>query len=168
IHDGRASASPFARVFAECMGCGQSLWQASTAQHDPPALADGFARLDYLLGRFQAEAASIGAGLLVVVIPTKLEVEGSTVRDDVQHAMQILDLHYDAVAFDDEIRSRMMALPAALGLPAVDLLPRLRTAFAGHGRPQFWSVDWHLNVDGHEAVARHLAPVVSALLRSRG
>ena len=43
------------------------------------------------------------APVLVLVIPTKVEVEGSTVVADVQRTMEILGLDYDAVAFDAEV-----------------------------------------------------------------
>ncbi|MBI1813693.1 MAG: SGNH/GDSL hydrolase family protein [Deltaproteobacteria bacterium] len=156
-----------ARVAAECAGCLQTMWQAAMADGDPKRLDDGFAKLDYLLGQFHAIAVGLRIPLLVAVIPTKIEVEGATVAQYVEHAATILGLHYDAAAFDDAVRERMLALAAQNGLQTVDLLPALRAAADAHGRAQYWSVDWHLNPEGHQVIAEQLAPSIASLCAAR-
>ncbi len=160
-------ASPLGQVAAYCPGCLQSVWQAFMAHGDPSGLADGFSRLDYLLGQFQILARSLPARLLFVVVPSKLEVEGDAVGTEVRRAVQTLGLDYNPSAFDEQIHQRMIALAEQHGMPVVDLLPVLRTAFTQRGRPLYWAQDWHLNVDGHAVVTQHLTPIVADLLRSR-
>ncbi len=152
-----------AHVASECAGCLQTMWQAAVAGGDPAQLDEGFAQLDYLLQRFHTAAVDLGVPLLVVVIPTKIEVEGATVAASIEQAAATLGLHYDAAAFDDAVRERMLELAAHNGLQAVDLLPALRAAANAHGRELYWNVDWHLNPEGHQVIAEQLLPLIHGL-----
>jgi hypothetical protein len=158
------AGSALARVAGACPGCLQSLWQASVANGDPAALADAFSRLDDVLARFQVESTAARIPLLVVVIPTKLQVESAAVRPEVEEAAALLGLHYDAVAFDDAIGTRIIAAAQARGMTTIDLLPALHAAYARDGQPLYRGLDWHLNAAGNAVIARELTPVVAGLL----
>lgn len=153
----------FQRVLTRCSGCAQSMWQAFVAHGDPSALAGAFSKLDYLLRQFQIESAQLKTRLVVVIIPSKLEVEAERTTG-VPQAMAACGLRYDAIAFDAAVRRRIVALAEGHGILTVDLQPSLRAAALERGQPLFWQLDWHLDVEGHRVVTQQLLPVVSRLL----
>jgi hypothetical protein len=159
--------SPLLAALRKCPGCLQSLWQAYVAHGDPSALADDFGKLDYVLKQFQADSARLNVPVVVLVIPTKLEVEGQTVKAQVDDAARALGLRYEPAAFDDAVRERMLSLARAHSFITVDLLAPLRMAAGERHRALFWARDWHLNIDGHDAVAHTLAPVILEQLTAR-
>jgi len=156
------------RVVGQCPGCLQSMWQAFVAHADLSGLAAPFSKLDHLLRLLQNECRDLHAAVLAVIIPSKVEVEGRAVAADVQHAMDLLGLRYDAAAFDSEIRRRMIAAAARQGIPVVDLFPALQAAATQRTGPLYWMMDWHLNVEGHRVVTEQLAPVIATLLDGLG
>jgi hypothetical protein len=123
-----AQVTPLAALAATCPGCLQTMAQAYVARGDVANLSDGFDKLDYLIQQLDAETRQNASRLLVVVIPTKLEVEPDTVRHDVETAYGTMGLRYSAEAFDDEVRARMAGLAARRGVAVVDLLAPLRAA----------------------------------------
>jgi len=165
-HSGPPEAT--AAAAAECFGCLQALWQPWLAQEKPEQYADAWLELRDLLPRFARLAAEMRARLLIVVLPTKLEVDADVARDKVAAARTTLGLRQDPTAFAADVRARLLAESVAAGIEVEDLAPALQRAADDDGRPLYWSQDWHLNPAGNRVVAEALAPVVADLLRGKG
>jgi len=163
---GGGADAALARVAAQCPGCLQALWQPYVAHGELAGLAEPFDKLGFLVEQFSAASARLGAALLVVVIPTRLEVESGRAAAAVTAATRILGLQGDPAAFDTAVRQRMIDLAERRGVRVLDLLPALRRGAANAGG-LYWALDWHLDVEGHRVVAEAVHPVVAEILRSR-
>ena len=155
-------------VIRRCPGCIQTLWQGVFAHGEVDALDGSFDRLDYLLGCFATTAQNAHKQLLIAVVPTKVEVEWDRAAPDFEKAESILDFHYDARAFDDGVRRRIISLAEKHRVKTVDLLPALSQAHQQTGMKMYWDFDWHLDVEGHQVVAKALYPAVAEALRAAG
>jgi len=152
------------RVAQSCPGCLQALWQAWLAETQPAKYERALAQLGVVLELAQSAAESIGARLLVVVLPTKLEVEPESVRGVVATASATLGLRQPPELNGREARARMVEACRARGIEVLDLLPELSEARAAAERDFYWAFDWHLDPGGNRAVAEALLEPVSALL----
>jgi hypothetical protein len=152
----------------QCPGCMQSLWQEWMSQERPTEYAEAGVQLREVLGRFRALAAEIGARPLVLLLPTKLEVEPESVRETVQAVQATLGLTTPPATFAQAVRVQMLSACASEHLEVVDLLPALREARQRSERDLYWVIDWHLNTEGNRAVAEAIAPRLAALARPRG
>lgn len=151
----------------QCPGCLQSLWQAWMSQERPSEYAEASLRLREVLSRFRAFADEIHARPLALLLPTKLDVEPETVRNEVEKTQATLGLRMNPTAFALSVRAQMLAACAAQKVEVIDLLPALRAARERDGQELFWVLDWHLNPAGNRAVAAAVEPRLAALLRSR-
>lgn len=158
-------APELAAVAAECPGCLQSLWQEWLLTTQPSALEDGFARLRYVLDELQRDADHHGVKLVLAVIPTRSQVEPESSPAAVQNARARLRLPTDVPPLDEQVHRRLVEEGTRRRLPTIDLLPPLREAHRRRGVPLYWSFDWHLNPEGHAAIAEEIAPLARQWLR---
>jgi hypothetical protein len=90
--------------------------------------------------------------LLVVLIPTKVDVEWASDREVLDQIKAGLSLSDDDVRLNERIKDRLAQRLAAMGIDYVDVLDDMRN----DGRKMFWISDYHLDVSGHELIARKL------------
>jgi len=129
------------------------------------AAADSHAQADWeetgrLIKELRDEVAAQGARLLVMTIPTRIDVEAA-VRERWKQA------HADEAALLDFARPSRQAseMLDALGVAHLSLLEPLRAEQARHDAPLYYPHDGHLNALGNERVAEHLAIWLARELR---
>jgi len=150
---------------------GQCLEQADLAQTHPQ-IAEAALRLqELILRRLAQEADDLEARLLVVVIPTKLQVEPEDDQERINAVAAMLELEGHELHFDDRVVERVLNMCRSNQIPVADMGPALRQAArdgaaahsTGHTAPvlpftldgarSYWLQGWHLSVDGNAIVA---------------
>lgn len=148
------------RVIRECHGCWfQSLRQASRARTHPDAIEQSYRRLELLMRLLAARVTADGGRLVVLVIPTKLQVEPEDERGAVSRAARLLQLVDEDLVYDGQAYARVLDLARRSGLPTIDPLDALR--HAATCRRLYYRRDWHLNPDGNRALAAALDEALS-------
>lgn len=105
-----------------------------------------------LLDRLQQEVAAAGAGLLLIAIPMRLQV------DDAEWTA--FSASAGAPLERDALQRRLATYARERGTPFLDLLPALRDA--NRIEPAYYRIDAHFNARGHEIAARE---ILEALVR---
>jgi hypothetical protein len=153
---------PTEQAFRACRGCyWQSLEQAYTFHSGDLDLDQGANRLRNTLTQLREQVHGTGARLIVVLIPTKRQVEGP--QSDVgrfAQAADILGLSAEEREFDElALRTALDACDRAQ-VEVLNLLPGLREAYITAREPLYRTTDWHLNPAGHRAVAAILKEII--------
>jgi GDSL-like Lipase/Acylhydrolase family len=121
----------------------QAFYQAEFYMERPSREAADLAVFDRELQAMSRVADEGRARLLVVVLPSWLQSDGTADQSE-------------RARFEVALERRIAARIANSGLDYVDLAPALASAGGG---PKFWPVDRHLNTHGHEiaadAILRH-------------
>ncbi len=121
--------------------------------------AGDYEEADRLLGDLAEQGRRLGAPLLVVLLPYRSMVEVEA-RSSLAQRIPELEDRYDLSRPAREIGARM----TARGIDHVDATPFLAEEHRRLGVPLYYPVDGHLTREGHEAVARFLAPLVRSRL----
>jgi len=90
--------------------------------------------------------------LLVVLIPTKVDVEWNSDREVLDRIKAGLSLSDEDVRLNERIKDRLAQRLASMGIHYVDMLDAMRK----DGRKMFWTSDYHLDTDAHDLVATKL------------
>lgn len=155
-------------VMASCPGCLQSLWQPWWLRQVEGGRDEAFRRLRWILLRLQEEVRARGATLWVLVLPTKLGVEEEQVRPAVAQAAAVLGLDPRELRREENrLRREVLRLLRQMRIVALDARPVLRAVHRRQGKQLYWQLDWHLNADGHAALAGAVAPRLQAWLGRR-
>ena len=159
------SVDALVRVLRECHGCWlQTLKQAVRAREEPEKFEVAYRRLETMLKLLDAQVAADGGKLVVMVIPSKPQVEPEDERGGLQRAVRLLALPPEDVEYDDVARDRMIAAVREANVPLIDPLPELQQAAkAGKDARIFYRRDWHLNIRGNQIVAEILDARLSEL-----
>jgi hypothetical protein len=116
-----------------------------------PALVDRAVEITAReLEKIQARCARDGAKLLVVLLPTKMDIEWATDAERLAHVRERLALTDDDLALPRRLSARLQGRLAAASVPYVDLTDRLQQA---RGK-LYWKEDYHLNDQGHDLAAQ--------------
>ena len=153
---------PTERAFRVCRGCyWQSLDQAysfHTGSVTPDEAGD---RLENTLTEFEKLVEATSARLVVLLIPTKRQVEGpSADAERFAQAADILGLSAEEREFDDLALEIALDACGQARVEVLDLLPGLQEAYIAAGEPLYYTTDWHLNPAGHRAVAAMLEEII--------
>jgi hypothetical protein len=165
---GHGAGSIPEQAFRVCRGCyWQSLYQSYRFKSSESDLDEAVDHLKVVLSDLSQEVDANGGRLVVVLIPTKRQVEGSQAGGaQFNQAADILGLSSGQRFFDDVALNSVKALGKSQGWEIVDLLPFLRQQFLQSGGPLYYETDWHLNLAGHRQVARGLLEYFSSTLKS--
>jgi len=140
---------------------GQCLGQANLTRSNPQVLEATFQLQEMVLQRLVQESGDSGAKLLVVIIPTKLQVEPEDDQESINAVAAMLDLEGDNLHFDDQVVERIVRLCRDNQIAFVDAGPALRQA-AQDGATFYWRPNWHLNVEGNALVAEQIYDYLQA------
>lgn len=124
---------------------------------DTPFFAQHWDRTKLTLREFRTVLAEQGVGLLLVVIPDHVQLDGGLQREYLAAVGQ------DSARYDfDKPRRLLLAWCREQGIPTVDLLP----AFEATGRPDtlYFQNDFHLTAQGHQLAAQVIGPLMQAQL----
>jgi hypothetical protein len=142
------------RVMRECHGCWfQSLRQAVRARTNPADIEQSYRRMEEIFRLLSGRIAANGGRLMVLMIPTKPQVEPQDERGAVNRADRLLELTDADLAYDDVAYSRILDIAQRVGVTAIDTLEEMRAASAAGGKRLYYRRDWHLNPDGNRALA---------------
>jgi lysophospholipase L1-like esterase len=156
------SAEALVRVLRECHGCWlQALKQDVHARSRPELFDIAYARLELVLRLLDQHVTASGGRLVIVVLPTKMQVEPEDDAGAMRRSLRLLGLSQDVVAYSDEARARMLAAARAANVRLIDPLPELQQA-SRNGR-LYYRRDWHLNVRGNQAMTQILATSLATL-----
>ncbi|KPJ54338.1 hypothetical protein AMJ39_00940 [candidate division TA06 bacterium DG_24] len=152
-----------ARQAAEAIspeGMGQSLTQAHLARTRPDEIAAAFRKCDRVLDWLGDEVGTVGAECLLVLLPTKQQVEPDDDQERTARVAHILSLERPDLRFDDVVSSQIRPMAERAGISVIDPLPEFRDHRATSGGRLYYKTDWHLNSAGHrllgEIVGRYL------------
>lgn len=112
-----------------------------------------------LARQMRALCEARGARMVVAFIPAPCNLKWDAPIPKVDEAREFLQLEPDAVDVLDEVADRFLDRMRAEGVPVVDL----RETIAGLDVPPYWRHDLHLDVTGHDLLARELQPVVEQI-----
>ncbi len=109
--------------------------------------------LDFAIGELEAmslHATDLGATIIVLLLPSKLDVESN--ERDLAEAGEALKLEDEQLRINQTMTERLKGRLQTAGIPYIDLLPLMR------GRSNlYWERDHHLSLEGHRVIAELLA-----------
>jgi len=109
---------------------------------------DAWAKTAAILAATDREARSRGAHLLVVHVPSRLEIDDRTWR------LSRRLYGWDEAGWDrGRVAQRLKAIGAQAGIPVLDLTEPLRRASKGWGGEPYFTYDGHWTVRGHRVAA---------------
>ena len=113
-------------------------------------IEDAWAKTAAILARLEDGARSRGARLLLVYVPSRLEIDDRTWR----LTCRLYD--WDEAGWDrGRVAQRVKEIGAQAGIPVLDLTDALRRADENEGRPYF-TYDGHWSPLGHRVAAREV------------
>lgn len=147
----------YAQAIAMCTACmAQSLKQAYYFARQPDKTEETFQIMAEVMTTFQQEVRNNEAELVILIIPTKLQVEPDDDAERINLLATTLHLNQDELAFDDLVRNQVLEICQRHGIEVVDLLPAFKEHYQKEGRHLYWQTDWHLNVEGNRVAAEQL------------
>ena len=141
-----------------CRGCYfQSLNQANLFNDGVLDYSENLTRMRVVLQTLKEQVEATGAKFVVVLIPTKRQVEGPDVDiERYQQAAEALSLAEEAWDLENILLDALVNTSEEDNLHMLNLLPGLTTDFEAAKTPLYYFSDWHLNPTGHQAVGREL------------
>ena len=145
----------------ECHGCWlQSLKQAVRARTHAEEIGRALTRLGQIFRLLSDDAARNSSQVVILLIPTKTQVEPADERGAVDRAARLLKLTDQDLAYDQQVYGQIAELARKSGAVVIDPLAELRDA-SQPGR-LYYRRDWHLNPAGNRALAAMLDRAIEA------
>jgi hypothetical protein len=143
-----------------CRGCILQSWSQFYYFKSLPGQEEiAFTMLNETLTRLKTEADSVNTRLIVMLIPTKLQIEPEMDKQIYFRVANTLGLGVDdAITFDHQMYDKVLALLRQLDIEVLDTLPEL---IAFHQQQPvkeslYFSKDWHLSPLGHRVIAEQV------------
>lgn len=140
-----------------CLGC---LWQSVEQQwridEDHLRYERHLATTEALLTSLLDEVQAADAELVVVLIPSKLQVEPGAATL-ARETAELLGMPGTEPPLENRLQRDMEELLARLGIQAIGVRAELEAEHATSGRPVYYDGDWHLNVAGSRVVGEAVA-----------
>ncbi|MCP3915156.1 MAG: SGNH/GDSL hydrolase family protein [bacterium] len=113
-----------------------------------------------LMAYARARCDEHGVELLVVALPSPIELPDRTDGELVQSAMEFAEIEAADVARLTRLRTDFVAALRERGIASLDLYER----FASHDEQLYWSQDLHINLAGHRVAAELVEAEVMRLI----
>jgi hypothetical protein len=126
-------------------------YRAQAVELADPRVAEGLRLTLAVLDQLRARSAAAGAGLQVLLIPTKERVLSDVVDEQVA---EVPSSYRRLVQHEDELRQRLRAELADRQIGLIDALPALQALVAAGEIPYSQTRDGHLNALGQQTVAQ--------------
>jgi len=107
--------------------------------------------------QIQALCRERGIRLIVMYLPPWQDVEPDKPEVRLKPLLAALKVGPKALGSTDEMADQLLARLSDLGIENVDLRPTFRAA----PKSAYWNTDWHINLLGHQLIARVLTKVLS-------
>ncbi len=154
---GVQATGPMGTAYRACIGCtGQSLGQAYWFKHHPADVELCLSSLEELLRRFKSETDQAGIQLILMVLPTKLQVEPETDSSRTRETAEILGLGEADLQLERHLGAETVRIGRQLNIETIDLAPLLTEHHRETGEILYYRTDWHLNAKGHRILAQCL------------
>ncbi len=154
---GVQAAGAMSEAYHTCIGCtGQSLGQIYWFKHHPEDIQRSLSTLDELLRRFETEANRAGSRLVVLILPTRLQVEPEQDSARIRKTARLLDLAPDDLRLENRLETETLRVARERNIEAVDLTPLLTQHHLETGKNLYYHTDWHLDAEGHRFLAEEL------------
>lgn len=151
-----SSQGAVAEAYSVCIGCtAQSLGQLAWFS-ERGGLNESIEILNEILFRLKRALDEHNANLLLLLIPTRTQVEPELDSDRIERVCRILKLNVSELKIEDEICDRLTQIAREMNVPIVDLRPVFLETHQSLQRPMYYTTDWHLNVLAHETMADRL------------
>jgi hypothetical protein len=137
----------------------QGLLSIAYFRHHPEEKAVALRAAVQVFSEMKRTCTENGIVLICVYLPSPIEIERNRLSDIILPSMRALGLQDGDIETHAEIGRTLMREIAAMGIVVLDTTAALHDA-AG---PCFWRQDLHLNLIGHETIARSLEPLVAHL-----
>lgn len=134
----------------------QSLGQQVFFHYFPSKRQESFKLAKYVLQKFIEEQKEQPFRLIVVPIPTKLEIGGDRLTDILSRAKQIMSTASDESlsAFDDSLYTDLVSLLTNLKIEYIDFRPLLREK--ARQRKLYYRTDFHLNPEANDIIGEKI------------
>lgn len=148
---------PMGAAYRTCIGCtGQSLGQAYWFKYHPQDVRRSMVSLEELLRRFKADVEVSGGRPIVLVLPSRLQVEAEQDADRTREVAEILGLTEKDLGLETRLGDEALSIAQGLKIDTIDLAPPLEEAHRSTGENLFYRTDWHLDTSGHRILAEQL------------
>lgn len=157
----------YLRAERTCQGCVlQSLRQVQLLEGRAEQYQAALAATEEVLRRFQDDVEAAGAAFLVLLIPSRRQVE-DRVPDVMVRTAGIMGIALKNPSLEDRIEADVLNICARRGIPVLNPRPVLRRSFLETRGRFYFETDWHLTPLGNAVVAqfatahlraRHVAP----------
>lgn len=153
-----APATPVRKRYIQaeraCQGCVlQSLRQVQLLEGRPEEYQAALAATEETLRRFRDDVEAAGARFMVLLIPSRRQVEGGAPVEMVR-AASIMGVPLNDPPLEDRIEADVLDICERHGIRVLDAHPPLRRAFVETQARLYFEADWHLTPDGNAVVAR--------------
>lgn len=151
-----SSEGSVAKAYSICLGCtAQSLGQVGwfSERWD---LNESMKILREILVRLKNEIQTRNAELMILLIPTRTQIEPELDVERIQRVCSILKLCPQDLEMEDEICRRLIRAALDIDIPVVDMRPDLLEIHKSLKLPMYYKTDWHCNTLAHEVIARRL------------
>jgi lysophospholipase L1-like esterase len=145
----------------------QSLAQAELFQREPNKFDTAAQLHRHVFGDLKRLAAAGRFRLLMVILPTKYQVEYASCAEDFQEMEALLDLD-STLSWDDRVRRDLRAALDEHAIPYYDAHDDFRRQAGAGGPLLYWNADHHLSEEGHALLGRYLAKSLEPVLRDSG
>lgn len=143
--------------------CWQGVNQAYRFKRFPVEVARALDAVESSIADIQDLCSESGIHLLVVVLPTKYDVDLTEQRAEFARLAEHLGLTAEDMGMNERLAGDLIARLQGRGVACLDATPILRSG----QEPVFWRRDHHLNVQGHRKLAELLLERVLELLPPR-
>jgi len=127
-----------------------SLHQTRVLLDDPLRYQARLDATEEILRRLTVETGAAGARFLVVIIPSKIQIEDDA---EARHVADLLGIRLPAEPFENRVARDVRALCEKLGIAVASPRAELAAARGRLGEPLYYESDWHLNVLGNRLLA---------------
>ncbi len=144
-------------AYRTCIGCtGQSLGQAYWFKHHPQDVRLSMRSMEELLRRFKDDVERSGGRLIVLVLPSRLQVEAEQDVERTRAVAKILGLTETDLGLETRLGDETLSIARRLQIDTIDLAPVLEEFHRSSGENLYYRTDWHLDTAGHRFLARQL------------
>ncbi len=164
VRSSSMNASAYIQSHRRCRGC---IWQSLNQPHRyatrPDQFEEDLQATGAIFDRIAVEAHEAGAKFGLVVLPSKLQVEGDVVPETAEVAA-LLGLEAYLPPLEVQVEDRLIEIARAAGWLRIELGPALRAAYTADGQALYYSIDWHLNPAGNLAAGQALSDGLNEML----
>ncbi len=154
---GVQATGPMSRAYRCCIGCtGQSLGQAHWFKNHPQDAHLSMLSLQELLRRFRTDVEQSGGHLIVLVLPSRLQVEAEQDAERTRKVAQILELSAENLELESRLAHETVSIARELEIDTVDVTPLMAGFHRKSGENLYYDTDWHLDPAGHRFLAEQL------------